>query len=90
MSAFGIAEMTNNKHYSTLLKTHVWIVSSRNVLAGCEFQTVLAKLGLPHFIETAFVQACKATLLPGVQMSRFRLVWSSLNFDKNISLVLRL
>ncbi len=36
MSAFVIGETTNNKHYSTLLKTHVWIVRSRNVLAGWE------------------------------------------------------
>ncbi len=36
MSAFLIGETTNNKHYSTLLKTHVWIVSSRNILTGCE------------------------------------------------------
>ncbi len=40
MSAFVIVE-TPNKRYSTLLKTHVWIVSSkffkyRNVLTGCE------------------------------------------------------
>ncbi len=40
MSAFVIVE-TPNKHYSTLLKTRVWIVSSkffkyRNVLTGCE------------------------------------------------------
>ncbi len=32
MSAFVIGETTNNKHYSTLLKTQVRIVSSRNVL----------------------------------------------------------
>ncbi len=36
MSAFVIGEKTNNKHYSTPLKTRVWIVSSRNVLTGCE------------------------------------------------------
>ncbi len=29
MSAFVIGETTNNKHYSTLLKTHVWIVSGK-------------------------------------------------------------
>ncbi len=29
MSAFVIGETTNNKHYSKLLKTHVWIVSSK-------------------------------------------------------------
>ncbi len=34
MSAFVIGETTNYKHYSTLLKTRVWIVSNRNVLTG--------------------------------------------------------
>ncbi len=29
MSAFVIGETTNNKHYSTQLKTHVWIVSGK-------------------------------------------------------------
>ncbi len=29
MSAFVIGEMTNNKHYSTWLKTRVWIVSGK-------------------------------------------------------------
>ncbi len=32
MSAFVIGETTNNQHYSTQLKTRVWIVSSRNLL----------------------------------------------------------
>ncbi len=36
MSEFVIGETTNNKRYSTLLKTRVWIVRSRNVLTGCE------------------------------------------------------
>ncbi len=37
MSAFVIVETTkNNKRYSTLIKTHVWIVSRRNVLTGWE------------------------------------------------------
>ncbi len=41
LSAFVIGETTNNKHYSTLLKTRVWIVSSKffkweNVLTRCE------------------------------------------------------
>ncbi len=40
-SAFVIGETTNNKRYSTLLKTHVWIVSGKffkyeNMLTGCE------------------------------------------------------
>ncbi len=58
LSAFVIGETTNNKHYSTLLKTHIWIVCSRNVLQAVsqKHQTVLAKLELPHFIETVFVQ----------------------------------
>ncbi len=29
MSAFVIGEKTNNKHYTTLLKTRVWIVSGK-------------------------------------------------------------
>ncbi len=36
ISAFVIGEKTNNKQYSTLLKTRVWIVRSRNALTGCE------------------------------------------------------
>ncbi len=61
MSAFVIGETTNNKHYSTLLKTRVWIVSGKffkyeNILTvSHKRQTVLAKLELPHFIETASV-----------------------------------
>ncbi len=35
-SAFVIGETTNKQHYSKLLKTHVWIVSGRKVLTGCE------------------------------------------------------
>ncbi len=50
LSAFVIGETTNNKHYSTLLITHVQTVSQKR-------QTVLAELELPHFIETVFVQA---------------------------------
>ncbi len=41
MSAFVIGETTNNKHYSTLLKTRVWIVSGKffkyeNILTECK------------------------------------------------------
>ncbi len=36
MSAFVIGQTTNNKHYFRQLKTRIWIVSSRNVLTGCE------------------------------------------------------
>ncbi len=69
MSAFVIRKTTNNQHYSTQLKTRVWIVSSRNLQAVSQKrQTVLAKLELSHFIETAFVQACKQ----GYSPARFR------------------
>ncbi len=45
MSAFVIGETTNNKHYSTLLKTCIWIVSSKlfkyeNILTGCESEAL--------------------------------------------------
>ncbi len=30
---------TNNKHYFRQLKTRIWIVSSRNVLTGCESES---------------------------------------------------
>ncbi len=48
MSAFVIGEKTNNKHYSTPLKTRVLIVRSRNVLTGfepdCPCKVVIAPL----------------------------------------------
>ncbi len=43
-TAFVIGEMTNNKHSSTRLKTHVLIVSSRNILTGCESEA--CKVGI--------------------------------------------
>ncbi len=68
MSAFVIRETTNNKHYSTQLKTHVWIVTGKFFkkkmylqAVSQKRQTVLAKLELPHFIETVFVQSWQAT-----------------------------
>ncbi len=69
MSAFVIGETINNKHYSTPLKTRVWIVSSRNVLTGCESEApdCSCKVGIAHFIETAFDQARIVGLLFQVQ-----------------------
>ncbi len=58
MSAFVIGEMTNYKRYSTRLKARVSIVSGKFFKYENKRQTVLAKLELPHFIETAFEQAC--------------------------------
>ncbi len=51
--------------YIYIITTHVWIVSGKffkyeNVLmfsVSQMHQTVLAKLELPHFIETAFVHS---------------------------------
>ncbi len=74
MSAFVIGETTNNKHYSTLLKTRIWIAVANSLnmktylqAMSHKSQTVLAKLELPHFIETAVVQASIV-----VYSSRFR------------------
>ncbi len=67
---------TNNKHYSTLLKTRVWIVSGKFfkyeniltwVIVSHKHQTGLAKLELPHFIETAFAHSWHCRLLSQVQ-----------------------
>ncbi len=33
---YASCDRRNNKHYSTLLKTRIWIVGNRNVLTGCE------------------------------------------------------
>ncbi len=52
MSAFVTWETTNNKHYSTLLKTHVWIVSGKffkyeNILTSeSEAPDCLCKVGI--------------------------------------------
>ncbi len=55
MSAFVIGEITNNKHYSQ--NSHLNRQWQKCTYSGQKRQTVLAKLELPHFIETAFVQA---------------------------------
>ncbi len=53
VSAFVIRETTNNKCYSTLLRTHIWIVSGKffkyeNILTGCESEVpdCLCKAGI--------------------------------------------
>ncbi len=64
MSAFVIVEMPN-KHYTLHCSTLAFESSVANSLnmktylqaVSQKCQTVLAKLELPHFIETAFVQA---------------------------------
>ncbi len=66
MSAFVIGEKTNNKHYSTPLKTRVWIVRSRNVLTGFESEApdCPCKVGIAPLYRNSLC-ASKATLLPG-------------------------
>ncbi len=53
MSAFVIRETTNNKRYSSLLKTRVWIASSRNVFTDCESEASDYKLLI--FIDIHFI-----------------------------------
>ncbi len=69
MSAFVIGEMTNNKHYSMLLKTHVWIVSSRNVLTGCESEApdCPCKVGIAPLYRNKFCASQHCRLLFQVQ-----------------------
>ncbi len=44
MSAFVIGEMTKNKHYSTLLKTRIWIVSGKFF----KYVLVVSSFGSPN------------------------------------------
>ncbi len=71
MSAFVIGETTNNKQYSTPIKTHVWIVSSRNVLAGCESEApdcpCNVGIALLYRNRLCASQHCRLTLLFQVQ-----------------------
>ncbi len=68
MSAFVIGEMTNNKHYSTLLKTRVWIVRSRNVLTGFESEApdCPCKVGIAPLCRN-FIESQHCRLLSQVQ-----------------------
>ncbi len=69
MSAFVIGETTNNKNYSTQLKTHVWIVSSRNVLTGCESEAsdCLCKVGITPLYRNRLCPSQHCRLLFQVQ-----------------------
>ncbi len=70
MSAFVIGE-TTNKHYTTLLKTRVWIVSSRNVLTGFESEAsdCPCKVGIDPLYRNSLCAShhCRLTLLFQVQ-----------------------
>ncbi len=77
-SAFVIVEMTNNKHYSTLFKTRVWIVISKFFkyqtyleVVSQKHQTILATLELPHFIVFTAIQSVHIVgySLPGSENS---------------------
>ncbi len=65
MSAFVIGETTNNKHYSSLLKTHVWIISIRNILTGCESEAsdCPCKVGIASLFRNSLWASVPARLL---------------------------
>ncbi len=74
MSAFVIGEMTNNKHYSTLLKTRIWIVSGKffkyeNVLTGCESEApdCPCKVGIAPLYRNSLCASQHCRLLFQVQ-----------------------
>ncbi len=64
MSAFVFGE-TTNKHYSTPIKKHVWIVSRRNVLAGCELEApdCPCKVGIALLYRNSLCASLLAKLL---------------------------
>ncbi len=76
MSAFVIRETTNNKRHSTLLKTHVWIVRSRNLLTGCESEVsdCPCKVGIAPLYRNSLCasQHCRLSLLFQVQETVLR------------------
>ncbi len=65
MSAFVIGEKTNNKHYSTPLKTRVWLVRSRNVLTGFESEAsdCPCKVGIAPLYRNSLCASLQARLL---------------------------
>ncbi len=69
MSAFGIGETANNKHHSTLLKTRVLIVSSRNVFTGCESEAsdCPCKVGIAPLYRNSLCASQHCRLLSQVQ-----------------------
>ncbi len=69
MSAFVIGEITNNKGYSTLLKTRIWIISSRNVLTGCESEApdCPCKVGIAPLYRNSLCASQHCRLLFQVQ-----------------------
>ncbi len=74
MSAFVIRETTNNKCYSTLLKTHVWIISGKffkyeNILTGCESEApdCPCKVGIAPLYRNSLWASQHCWLLSQVQ-----------------------
>ncbi len=68
MSAFVIGEMTNTTLHCLKLMFESSVANSLNMktylqVVSQKRQTVLAKLELPHFIETAFVDSQRCRLL---------------------------
>ncbi len=74
MSAFVIGATTNNKHYSTLLKTRVWIVSGKffkyeNILTGCDSEApdCPCKVGIAPLYRNSLCASQHCRLLSQVQ-----------------------
>ncbi len=69
VASLEIRETTNNKHYSTPLKTRVWIVSSKNVLTGCESEAsdCPCKVGIAPLYRNSLCASQHCRLLFQVQ-----------------------
>ncbi len=61
MSVFVIGETTDNKNYSTLLKSHVWIANSLNMNTYLQVNTTTKIKAPPSFIAYTFGR-CYANL----------------------------
>ncbi len=70
-SAFVIVEMTNNKHYSTLVISKFFKYQTYLEVVSQKHQTILATLELPHFIVFTAIQSVHIVgySLPGTENS---------------------
>ncbi len=92
MSAFVIGETTNNKRYSTQLKTRVWIVSGKffkyeNILTGCESEApdCPCKVGIAPLYRNSLCASQHCRLLFQVQEIVHRKMRCTLIFGLNCS-----
>ncbi len=74
MSTFVIVETPNNKHYSTLLKTRIWIVRGKffkyeNILTGFESEAPAFVDRSSRFRKQSSVKCATHTLIFGLNCS---------------------